>query len=329
MPAPIVIPVRQRTPAWHAARLNGIGSSEAAILTGDAPWGSITELYAVKAGIIDPPTIDTPATEWGIRLEDVVAGWWAESTGKKVRRANQLLRHHSIPWMLASLDRRVVGENAILEVKTRRYADEEWGPAGSAEIPVHYIEQVQWQLGVTGCDVAYVAVLFAGSDPRPYEIPRDQPMIDALVELGAAFWQCVESGTPPQAVARNDRPAVIPLHDGEIEADETLALGIEGVHNLRAEIKQRKEDLTAAEDAVKTLLGDYTAARAGAYRATYKPQADRHSVTWELVASAYRKRLAEVDPTFDAESIESLFTTVRPGNRPLLVTLREESVNAA
>lgn len=329
MTAPLVIPVRQRTPAWRAARLLGIGSSEIAVIVGDAPWGDVTRLYAAKVGIIDPPEVSTPQTVWGQRLEDVVAGWWAESTGKKIRRANQLLRHHSIPWMLASLDRRVVGENAILEVKTRRYADEEWGPAGSAEIPVHYIEQVQWQLGVTGCDVAYVAVLFAGSDPRPYEIPRDQPMIDALMELGAAFWQCVESGTPPQAVARNDRPAVIPLHDGEIEADETLALGIEGVHNLRAEIKQRKEDLSAAEEAVKTLIGDYTAVRAGAYRALYKPQKDGVKVAHDLIASAYRKRLAEVDPTFDAESIESLFTTVRPGNRPLLVTLREESVNAA
>ena len=57
--------------------------------------------------------------------------------------------------------------------------------------------------------------------------------------------------------------------------------------------------------------------------------ADRRSVAWDLAAAAYRKRLAEVDPTFDAESIENLFTQTKPGNRPLLVSLKEEGMNAA
>lgn len=326
---PIVIPVRQRSPEWYAARRKGLGSSDAPILTGDAPWGDVLTLYAVKAGIIDEPGRDSAPMEWGRRLEDAIAGWWSEATGKAVEPADYLLQHAELPWMLASLDRRVEGENAILEVKTRRYADDEWGPADSAEIPAHYLVQVQWQLGVTGCDVAYVAVLFGGSEPRPYVIPRDQPMIDLLIELGADFWRCVESGTPPEALIRKERAPIVPLHDGEIEADATLALGIEGVHNLRAEIKQRKDDLGAAEEAVKTLLGDYTAARAGAYRATYKPQADRQITDWKLVASAYRKRLAEVDGTFDAEAVESLFTRSEPGIRPLRISVKEEARDAA
>jgi putative phage-type endonuclease len=328
MSAPIAVPVQQRTPEWHAARLTGIGSSDAPIITGDSPWGDLLTLYAVKAGIIDAPNIDTPATRWGIRLEDVVAEWFAEETGRKLRRANQLLRHPEHPWMLASLDRVVVGEKMVCEIKTARFAGDEWGPAGSAEIPAHYLVQVQHQIAVGGFDGAYVAVLFSGSEPRHYVIPRDQPMIDALIELEAEFWTCVQNGTPPDALIRKRIP-VIPLHDGEIVADEVLARGIEGVHGLRAEHKEREKDLKAAEEAVKTLLGPNTAARAGAYRAIYRQQADRHTVAWELAASAYRKRLAEVDPTFDAESIESLFTTVKPGNRPLLVSLKDEAMNAA
>lgn len=328
MTSAIIIPAPQRSPEWHAARLKGIGSSDAPIVTGDSPWGDLLTLYAVKCGIIDPPNIDTPATDWGIRLEDVVATWWSETQGKQVDKADHLLQHPDLPWMLASLDRYVYGESALLEVKTARYADEQWGKAGTAEIPPHYLIQVQHQLAVTGYDVAYVAVLFTGSDPRPYEVPRDQQTIDLLTELEGEFWDCVQNGTPPDALIRKQAP-VIPLHDGEIEADATLALGIEGVHSLRAEIKERKAELETAEEAVKTLLGDYTAARAGAYRATYRQGADRHTVAWNLAAAAYRKRLAQVDPTFDAESIESLFTTVKPGTRPLLVNLKEEAVNAA
>lgn len=318
----------QRTAEWHAARLKGIGSSDAPIITGDSPWGDLLTLYAVKAGIIDAPNIDTPQTRWGLRLEDVVAEWFSETTGKKVRRANQLLKHAELPWMVASLDRRIVGESAVLEIKTARFAGDEWGPAGSAEIPAHYLVQVQHQLAVVAAQTAYVAVLFAGSDPRHYIVPRDDALIASLIELEREFWTCVENGTPPDALIRKQAP-VIPLHDGEIEADEMLALGIEGVHRLRAEHKEREKDLKAAEEAVKTLLGPNTAARAGAYRAIYRQQADRRSVAWELAASAYRKRLAGVDPTFDADAIESLFTATKPGNRPLLVSLKEEAVNAA
>lgn len=318
----------QRTPEWHAARLHGIGSSDAPIVTGDSPWGDLLTLFAVKSGIIDPPNIDTPATRWGIRLEDVVAEWWMESQGKKVRRANQLLQHSDLPWMLASLDRRVVGESALLEIKTARFADDQWGPAGTAEIPAHYLIQVQHQLAVTGLAMAYVAVLFAGSDPRPYEVPRNDGLIGDLIELERDFWECVQNGTPPDALMRKQAP-VIPLHDREIIADETLARGIEGVHRLRTEIKALEKDEETASAAVKTLLGPNTAARAGAYRATYKPDKNGTAIAWDHIADAYRKRLAAVDPDFDVSSIESLFTRVTQGKRPLRISLKEEAVNAA
>lgn len=322
------IPARQRTPEWHAARLQGIGSSDAPIVTGDSPWGDLLTLFAVKSGIIDAPHIDTPATRWGLLLENVIAEWFMETTGKKVRRANLLLQHPDIPWMLASLDRRVVGESALLEIKTSRYASDEWGEAGSAEIPPHYLVQVQHQMTVCDLQTAYLAVLFAGSDPRYYVIPRDHALIQDLIERELEFWTCVQDGTPPESLTRNQAP-VIPLHDGEIVADPTLAAGIEGVHGLRAEIKERKADLDKAEEAVKTLLGPNTAARAGAYRATYRQGADRHSMAWELAAAAYRKRLAEIDPTFDASTIESLFSSTKPGTRPLLISIKEEALAAA
>ena len=46
MTAPVVIPVKQRTPAWHEARRHGLGSSDSGILTGDSPWGDLLTLYA-------------------------------------------------------------------------------------------------------------------------------------------------------------------------------------------------------------------------------------------------------------------------------------------
>lgn len=327
-----------RTPEWHTERRGGIGSSDAPIITGDAPWGDLLTLYAVKSGIIDEPAFDNPQTEWGRRLEDVVAEWFTESTGKKVRRVNRVLRHRDHDWMRASLDRAVVGEKAVVEIKTRRYPDDEWGPSGTSEIPAHYLVQVQHQLAVTGYDLAYVPVLFAGSDPRLYTVQRDDELIASLIELEAEFTECVRTGAAPEPLIRKQR-AVVPIREGEIltTEDTPLALGLEGVYHLRAEIKERKADLATAEDAVKTLMGPVTAARFGPFRATYKPNADSHPVRWELVAAAYRKAieqargavvLTDLDE-LDLDAIESLFTDTKPGARVLRITRKEEAANAA
>lgn len=317
-----------RSPEWHATRRTGIGSSDAPIITGDAPWGDLLTLYAVKAGIIDEPDNENRQTEWGRRLEDVVATWYAESTGRKVRRVNRILRHREHPWMLASLDR--VAGRRVVEIKTRRYPDDEWGPAGTAEVPPHYLVQVQHQLAVTGYDEADLAVLFAGSDPRLYVIPRDDALIESLIELESEFMECVRTGSPPEPLVRRQR-AIVPIREGEILApdDGPLGKGIEGLYHLRQEIKALQKDEADATEAVKTLMGPMTGARSGPYRVAYKPNADSHPVRWELVAAAYRKALEEAGTSVDLDAIEALFTDTKPGFRPLRITRKEEAVNAA
>jgi putative phage-type endonuclease len=322
-----------RSAAWHADRRATIGASDAPIITGDSPWGDLLTLYAVKSGIIDDPTTETMQMRWGLKLEDTVAEWFTETTGKKTRRDNSRPRHPEHPWMATSLDRRVVGESSILEIKTARYPTDEWGAIGTAEIPAHYLVQCQHEMAVTGTQMCYVAVLFAGSEPRRYVIPRDQELIDSLIELESEFMDCVRTGTPPDALIQRQRP-VIAFRQGEIEADEPLTVGIEGVYNLRQEIKGLKDDLSKAEDAVKTLMGEHTAARAGAYRAAFTQNRDSEEVAWELVASAYRKAIENYQQggplmDFDLDSIQSLFTRTKPGFRPLRITRKEEAADAA
>lgn len=317
-----------RSAAWHADRRATIGASDAPIITGDSPWGDLLTLFAVKSGIVDPPDIDTPQTKWGLRLESVVAEWFTETYGLELVKDDTRPRHPKHPWMATSLDRRVVGENALVEIKTARFATDEWGQQDTAEIPAHYIVQVQHEMAVTGADTCYVAVLFGGSDPRRYIVPRDEALIASLIELEAEFMECVRTGTPPDAILRKQRPVVL-YQEGEIDADETLGRGIEGIYNVRQEIKALQADLKTAEEAVKTILGPNVAARAGEYRAVYRPNRDSEEVAWELVASAYRKRLEATQPNFDCDAIRTLFTRTKPGFRPLRITRKEEAADAA
>ena len=53
----------------------------------------------------------------GTKNEANIADWFQEETGKKVKRLGTL-QSRGYPFMLANVDRTVIGENAGLEIKT-------------------------------------------------------------------------------------------------------------------------------------------------------------------------------------------------------------------
>ena len=86
------------------------------------------ELWLEKIGRKDPADLsENEFVKWGKILEPVIAKEFENVTGKKVRRNNFVLYHPTIPYLSANLDREVVGEEAILEVKTTNaYNWKEW-----------------------------------------------------------------------------------------------------------------------------------------------------------------------------------------------------------
>ena len=51
-------------------------------------------------------------------MEEVVAKEFSKRTDLKVQRRNVILQHSEYPWMLANVDRLIVGERVGLECKT-------------------------------------------------------------------------------------------------------------------------------------------------------------------------------------------------------------------
>jgi len=54
----------------------------------------------------------------GNDLEAYVAQRFCEAAGLKAHRKNQIIRNPAYPYSLASIDRRIVGSKAGLEIKT-------------------------------------------------------------------------------------------------------------------------------------------------------------------------------------------------------------------
>ena len=189
--------------AWLNVRKNGIGSSDAAAAVGLNPYKSQLELWMEKTGrdadLPKPdPDDDSSPMYWGTLLEAFVATHYTKKTGNKIRRVNAVLQHPEYSWMLANLDREVMGsaEVQVLECKTAGMNGAKLWREG---VPEYVQLQVMHQLAVTGKAAADVAVLVCGNEFRTYRIERDEAMIARLIELEAQFWQYVETDTPPPA----------------------------------------------------------------------------------------------------------------------------------
>jgi putative phage-type endonuclease len=186
---------------WLAVRNKGIGSSDAAAAVGLNPYKSQLELWLEKTGRMTQEASrddDNDPMYWGTLLESFVATHYTKKTGNKVRRVNAVLQHPEHPWMLANLDREVLGssEVQILECKTAGMNGAKLWRDG---VPEYVQLQVQHQLAVTGKQAADVAVLIAGNDFKTYRIERDEDLIQNLVALEQAFWESVEQDIPPAA----------------------------------------------------------------------------------------------------------------------------------
>lgn len=102
---------------WLNVRRQGIGGSEAGAILGLSPFSSAFSVYAEKIGVKKADEANE-AMRIGTDLEPYVAQRFMEATGKRVVNCNYVLTNPNYKFMLADVDRLVVGENAGLECKT-------------------------------------------------------------------------------------------------------------------------------------------------------------------------------------------------------------------
>lgn len=165
---------------WLSVRKNGIGGSDAAAAVGLSPYMSPLELWLIKTGrdatLPKPDANDTTEpVYWGTLLEPIVAASYTKQTGNRVRRVNAVLQHPQIPFMLANVDREVVGNRDVqlLECKTAgEFGARPWRDG----VPEYVQLQVQHQLAVTGRQAADVAVLLCGQKLEVHRVMRDDAL---------------------------------------------------------------------------------------------------------------------------------------------------------
>ena len=205
---------------WLAARKRGIGGSDAphTILTKeDWSFADPGRLYRDKLGLLTPAEIAADEAsgrrkkEVGSWCEELVARYFTEATGMRVERSNKMYISKKHPFMLADIDRKIVGKKIGLECKAVSYAHwrdyselkEDGKPTYKyifADDPMEmflrkkqWYFQVQHYMATLGWEEWYLAVLVFleygdDYDFKYYHVTRDEDDIAALVDAEESFW---------------------------------------------------------------------------------------------------------------------------------------------
>lgn len=283
------VPVPDDHQEWLKQRSKGIGGSDAGAIMGLNPYKSRWTLWAEKTGMLPSDVPDNEAMRTGRDLEQYVAERFTEETGLKVKKSSFSFQSKDYPFMLANIDRMVVGENAGLECKTVNalsHTDFEGG-----DIQPSYYAQCAHYMAVTGADHWYIAILKLGKGFYWFRIDRDEEEIKSLIEAEQAFWELVKTGTAP-AVDSSDSTAdtLAFLH----KDSDGPALDLTAWHSQLDKYEELKgliADLTKERKAIgnqlKSCMTDTSIAYAENYKITYKCPKPRTVLDEEKLSRLY------------------------------------------
>lgn len=261
---------------WLTYRRQGIGGSDAAVTVGLNPYKSLLTLYYDKKGLL-PETQDNEQMRQGRDLEQYVADRWTEKTGKKCRKDNFMYRSSEYPFMLADIDRDVIGENAGLECKTTSVYNK--SDFDSGEIPLPYYVQCMHYMAVKGYDRMYLAVLVLNKGFYDFVIERNDEEIQSLIQAEKSFWEeHILKNIPPNADgSESTADTLLKLYPYAKPGQDTLSLPEEQIRLerylfLNRKIKQMQEEQRQIKNTLMQKMGEDGVAVSGAYQVTFKEQ---------------------------------------------------------
>lgn len=238
----------QGSDEWKENRRSGIGSTDTAAIMGLSKWKTPIEVWKEKVGLAEPVFVNWHMKR-GHALEPLIRNHYAESTGREVYNMRGSVMHPEMTWLFASLDGYTT-DNRLCEFKapTTKHG---WGDAGTDEIPMEYLVQVQHAMFVTGMEVADIGASFGGAEPVYYEVPADKAVQGLIVDAATEFFDKVQKRIEPNPVTIQEMQQRYAIQDGaRVYATQEAKQAWERLLHIKADLKE----LTQAELEQKELL---------------------------------------------------------------------------
>jgi putative phage-type endonuclease len=320
-------------------KLRKIGASDVAAIFETSKYQSRFGLWAYMTGRQDARP-ETNATNWGHRLERVVAEAYAEEYGVAVYWWPVILRSKKFDFMTCTPDfficidplgvgcvtdwlkdtppPKIVG---LLECKTggitSRGTTWEWD---NDQVPFNYELQGMQQSSVTGIDRVTFAALLANEGLQVRYRVYDEGDLQELEEKLFLFWEYVETDVPPEP---DGSPATFTalkaMYPNSVEGKK-IPLTIDELQIYR-DWHEAKElsDLTA--DAAKKLYAKLALIIGEAEELTWN---GRTIVTYKKTKDGVK---VDVDALLkDHPELETEYEVQKPGHRMMLDKAKKELV---
>ena len=248
---------------WLEHRKNGIGSSEVATIVGLNPWETPYQLWRRKLGL-DPAKNETFAMKAGHYLEDAVAMFWRDETGREIIKRSAgdwIIADKQRPYLQVSPDRTYwltgMAKNntnkGILECKTTQKKID------GDDLPKHWFCQVQYQLGVAELEQGSLAWLCSGREFGYQDLDLVPDFYAWLVEEVERFWtDNIIGKQEPTAQSVQDVMLKYNRHtDGKIvEVGEDIYVSCLKMQEIKERIEEMEEKKSETEAMIKIAFAD-------------------------------------------------------------------------
>jgi putative phage-type endonuclease len=329
-PAKIILPECAGQEAWLAGRRGGVGGSEVGALIGVSEYETAFTVWDTKMNG-GKDLSGQAAVEWGHRLEDVVALKAAEELGLVSRFAGGLWSRKDNGILRVTPDRfacrprswKAVG---VIECKTAG-DDEYWvsgtihpGGHGTGMAPLSYQAQLQWQLGILGLKVGWLACFVLGSERQFFlvEIHFDAEWFAEMVDAAERFWVGnVLADEPPMHDLRHPKteellkrltPSVV---RPSIDLPPGTELWLNDYAERKAAFKKAEAELAETTNYFRVWTGDAGAGWFEGQKVVSYPEVSTSRIDVELL----REKYPEVAEAVTVKSTHRRLT-IRPPKKP-------------
>jgi predicted phage-related endonuclease len=170
-----------------------IGGSDARIIMGDNE-AALLRLWREKRGEVEPEDLSgNLVVQLGLATEELNRRWYQTNTGQVVTDVQKRVWHPALRWMVATLDGRIEGSDAVFEATFML----PWSFSEQAAAE-KYMAQLQHNMWVVAARTAVLSVITGGGKWLEIATHADPLYQHLIVTAERKFWRCVESGEPPR-----------------------------------------------------------------------------------------------------------------------------------
>jgi hypothetical protein len=219
-----------------------IGGSDARIILGkDEP--ALIRLWREKRGEVDPEDLSgNLVVQLGLATEELNRRWYQANTEQVITDIQKRIRHPALRWMVATLDGRIAGSDAVFEAKFML----PWSFSEEAAAEKH-MAQLQHNMWVATARTAVLSVITGGGKWVEILAHADPLYQHLLVTAERKFWRCVETGEQPQLfTVEPPKPKIEPVRIVDMTSSNSwaeFAAIFAGTHTAHLRHEQAKAEL--------------------------------------------------------------------------------------